>query len=371
MSIVVRLCLIVVVSLLAACANKNTVNEKSKPSSEQKTAAVEDPYLWLEETDSAKAMDWVKARNAEAVSKYANSADFSGMRDQILEVMDSKEKIPYVSKMGSHWYNFWRDKTHSRGVWRRTTLDEYRKDHPKWETVIDLDALATEEKENWVWHGADCLRPDYTHCIIALSRGGADASVQREFNLKTKTWVKDGFNLPEAKSQTAWIDKDRIYVGTDFGAGSMTKSSYPRIAKEWKRGTPLSSAETVYEGKDDDLSIQAYRDQTPGFQRDFVVRSLAFYNSETYVRGKDGKLTKIDVPNDMDVGVVREWITFKPRSDWAVGGKTYAAGSLVVAQLRRFHGRQARHDRSVRADRYDLARRIFDDAPSPDPERTA
>jgi prolyl oligopeptidase len=334
MSIVVRLCLIAVMSLLAACANKTTVNEKNKPASEKSaSAAVEDPYLWLEENDSTKSMDWVKARNAETVSKFANSADFGTMRDSILEVMDSKEKIPYVQKMGTYWYNFWRDKTHSRGLWRRTTLDEYRKDNPKWETVIDLDALATSEKENWVWEGADCLRPEFRHCLIALSRGGADASVQREFDLKTNTWVKDGFALPEAKSQMGWIDKDRVYVGTDFGPGSMTKSSYPRIAKEWKRGTPLSSAETVYEGKDDDLSISAFRDHTPGFERDIVVRSLAFYNSETYVRGKDGKLTKIDVPNDMDVGFVREWITFKPRTDWSVGGKTYVAGSLSAANF--------------------------------------
>ncbi|MEP6484771.1 MAG: prolyl oligopeptidase family serine peptidase [Rudaea sp.] len=327
-----RVCVFALVSILAACASKNTVNTNSKSAAE-KNVAVEDPYLWLEETDSAKSMEWVKARNAETVNKYASSSQFNAMSDQILEVMDSKEKIPYLSKMGSFYYNFWRDKTHSRGVWRRTTLDEYRKAHPSWETVIDLDELAKTEKENWVWHGADCLRPDYTHCLIALSRGGADASVQREFDLKTKTWVKGGFNLPEAKSQTAWIDKDRLYVGTDFGPGSMTKSSYPRIVKEWKRGTPLTDATTVYEGRDDDLAIAAYRDHTPGFERDFVSRSLAFYNSETYLRGKDGKLTKIDVPNDAETGVVREWLTIKPRTDWTVGGKTFLAGSLLVTNF--------------------------------------
>jgi prolyl oligopeptidase len=332
MSTLSRVCFIAIVSLLAACANQNAVKNPSSKTASQ-TAAPEDPYLWLEETDSTKALDWVKARNAETVNKYASSPQFKTMSDQILEVMDSKEKIPFVSKMGPFYYNFWRDAAHSRGLWRRTTLDEYRKDHPKWETVIDLDALATAEKENWVWHGADCLRPDYRQCLVSLSRGGADANVTREFDLKTKTWVKDGFNLPEAKSQMAWIDKDSVYVGTDFGPGSMTKSSYPRITKEWKRGTPLSSAETVYEGKDDDLSVTGYRDHTPGFQRDFVVRSLAFYNNETYVRGKDGKLTKIDVPNDMDVNVVREWMTLRPRTDWTAGGKTYSAGSLLVANF--------------------------------------
>jgi prolyl oligopeptidase len=320
---------------LAACTHtpKQPATSMSTHDKPATAPSEEDKYLWLEETDGAKALDWVKARNAETVKEYASSPQFGQMRDQILEVMDSGEKIPYVSKMGSFYYNFWRDKTNPRGLWRRTTLIEYRKDNPKWETVIDLDALNKQENENWVWEGADCLQPDYRHCTIALSRGGADASVQREFDLKTKMWVRDGFNLPEAKSQTAWIDKDRLYVATDFGPGSMTKSSYPRIVKEWKRGTPISAATTVYEGQDDDLSISAYRDHTPGFERDFVIRSLAFYNTETFVRGKDGKLTRIDVPNDMEIGVVREWLTLKARTDWSAGGKTYAAGSLVVANL--------------------------------------
>jgi prolyl oligopeptidase len=333
MSIFTRVCVVAIVWLLAACANQKPVNTVSKSAQDKSSAAPEDPYLWLEETDSAKALDWVKARNAETVNKYASSPQFKTMSDQILEVMDSKEKIPFVSKMGSFYYNFWRDAAHSRGLWRRTTPDEYRKDHPKWETVIDIDALAASEKENWVFHGSDCLKPEYRHCLILLSRGGADADVVREFDLTTKTFVTDGFTLPEAKSQVAWIDKDRLYVGTDFGPGSMTKSSYPRIVKEWKRGTPLADAATVYEGKEDDLSASGYRDHTPGFERDFVVRSLAFYNNETFLRGKDGTLRKIDVQNDAETNVAREWLTIQLRSDWNVGGKTFPAGSLLVTKF--------------------------------------
>src|SRR5581483_1252884 len=137
----------------------------------------------------------------------------------------------------------------------------------------------------------------------------------------------------EAKTQIGWIDKDSVYVGTDFGPGSMTKSSYPRIAKEWKRGTPLSSATTVYEGKDDDLAVSAFRDHTPGFERDFVVRSLAFFANEYYVRGKDGKLTKIDVPTDAEAAAHRDWLIVRLRSDWTVGGATHAAGSLIAAKF--------------------------------------
>ncbi len=336
MSILHRVLCLALVLLVSGCDDFKKMNTRPNNASAPTAAVVEDPYLWLEETDSPKAMEWVKTRNAETVNKYATSADFHTMSDQILEVMDSKEKIPYVSKMGDYYYNFWRDTTHSRGLWRRTTLDEYRKDHPKWETVIDLDALAKEEKENWVWHGSECLRPDYRHCLIFLSRGGADANVTREYDLKTRAFVKDGFNLPEAKSQIGWIDKDRVFVGTDFGPGSMTKSSYPRIAKEWKRGTPLESAITVYEGKDDDLSVSAYRDHTPGFERDFVNRGIAFYANELFLRGNDGKLTKIDVQDDANASVEREWLLIQPRSDWTVGGKTFVAGSLLATNFDAF-----------------------------------
>jgi prolyl oligopeptidase len=248
-------------------------------------------------------------------------------------VLDSHDRIPMVSKIGDRYYNFWRDQDHPRGVWRRTTMEEYRKDKPNWETVIDLDALGRAENENWVWHGAFCLKPEDQRCLVALSRGGADASVIREFDLPSKQFVKDGFILPEAKTDVAWMDKDHVYVATDFGPGSMTTSSYPRIVKEWKRGTPLASAVTVYEAKADDMSVSAFRDHTPGFQRDFVTRQIAFYDSETFVRGKDGKLTRIDVPTDANTGVQREWLLIEPRSDWTVGGKTYKSGSLLAARF--------------------------------------
>ncbi len=292
-----------------------------------------DPNLWLENIDGTQQLDWVKQQNAQTVTKYADSAGFKQLDARILEVLDSNARIPMVSKIGDHFYNFWRDKDHPKGLWRRTTLDEYRKDQPAWETVIDLDALAKAENENWVWHGADCLKPDYQRCLIALSRGGADASVVREFDLPGKQFVKNGFELPEAKSNVTWMDKDHLYVATDFGPGSMTTSSYPRIVKAWQRGTPLSSAITVYEAKNDDMSVSAMRDNTPGFERDFVTRQIAFYDSETFVRGKDGKLTRIDVPDDANTDVHREWLLIEPRSDWSVGGKTYKSGSLLAANF--------------------------------------
>ncbi|WP_233171794.1 prolyl oligopeptidase family serine peptidase [Dyella sp. ASV21] len=292
-----------------------------------------DPHRWLEQIDGAKQLDWVKQQNASTVKKYADSAEFKQLDARLLEVLDSTARIPMVSKIGDRYYNFWRDKDHPRGLWRRTTLDEYRKDQPQWETVLDLDALAKAEGENWVWHGADCLKPAYRRCLVSLSRGGADASVVREFDLADKQFVANGFALAEAKTQVNWMDQDHLYVATDFGPGSMTTSSYPRIVKEWKRGMPLASATTVYEAHKDDMSVSAMRDLTPGFERDFVMRQLAFYDSETFVRGKDGTLTKIDVPNDANTDVHREWLLVEPRSDWAVGGKTYKSGSLLVTRF--------------------------------------
>ncbi len=295
--------------------------------------AMDDPYAWLEDVQGEKALAWVRERNAKAESELASTPEFERLEAELLAILDSDEKIPGVEKIGEYYYNFWRDKDHQRGIWRRTTLAEYRKDKPAWETIIDLDALNKAEGENWVWHGADCLKPEYERCLVALSRGGADADVTREFDLATKQWVEGGFFREEAKGALGWIDRDTVYVFTDFGEGSMTSSGYPRIVKEWKRGTPLASAKLVYEGKPDDMYIAAFRDHAPGFERDFVSRTIAFYNDELYLRGKDGGLAKIDAPNSANKSVHREWLTLELREPWTVGGRQYKAGALLATRF--------------------------------------
>ena len=292
-----------------------------------------DPWQWLEEVEGEKALDWVRARNAVTEAELASTQEFRQLESDILAILDSEAKIPYVEKIGDHYYNFWKDAQHERGIWRRTTLQEYRKPNPKWETVIDLDALNAAEGENWVWHGADCLRPDYKRCLVALSRGGADADVTREFDLPSKTWVEGGFFRPEAKGALGWIDRDNVYVYTDFGNGTMTESGYPRIVKAWKRGTPMSAAKVVYEGTADDMYIGAARDHSPGYVRDFVFRTIAFYNDELYLRRPDGSLDKVDVQNSANKSVVREWLGLELREPWTVGGETYKAGSYIVANF--------------------------------------
>ena len=298
-----------------------------------KSVATVDPYLWLEDVTGARALEWVKAQNAETVKAIASSPAFQELQGQILDVLDSEARIPYVSRRGRYLYNFWRDKLHPRGLWRRTTLAEYKKASPRWTVLIDVDALGKAEKENWVWKGANCLAPAYRRCMVRLSRGGADAVVQREYDTQTRAFVKNGFVLPEAKSTTSWKDENTLFVGTDFGPGSMTKSSYPRIAKRWRRGTPFTSATLIYEGKPDDVAISAAHSTTPGFARDFVVRGIDDWHSETYLVDAHGKLTLIDVPKDADVDVEREWLLIQTRSPWTVGGRTYAAGVLLAAKL--------------------------------------
>ena len=300
---------------------------------DQEDAPVADPYLWLEDVTGDKALDWVRARNATTEAELASTAEFKRLEADILAILDSDAKIPGVEKIGGHYYNFWKDAQHERGLWRRTTLEEYRKPEPQWETVLDLDALNQAEGENWVWHGADCLKPAYERCLVALSRGGADADVTREFDLTTRTWVDGGFFRPEAKGGMSWIDRDSAYVFTDFGPGTMTSSGYPNIVKLWRRGTPMASATTVYEGKPGDMYIAAFRDHTPGFERDFVSRTIAFWNDELYLRGTDGTLAKVDAPNSASKDVHRDWLLLTLRDPYEAGGKTYMPGSLIAAKF--------------------------------------
>ena len=315
----------------------------SLPGTAAAAQATGDKYLWLEDVSAEQSLAWARARNAETTKVLAGTDAFRALDARLLAILDSDARIPLVEKLGPSYYNFWRDAKNPRGLWRRTSLDEYRKEHPQWEVVLDLDALAAAEKENWVWHGADCLKPEYERCLVQLSRGGADADVVREFDLPSKTWVKDGFFLPEAKSSAGWFDRDTLYVGTDFGPGSMTSSGYPRVAKAWKRGTPLASAETVFEGQPGDVSVAAMRDHTKGFERDFVLRGVTFFSNEMFLR-RGGKLVKIDKPDSANANVHRDLLLLELRDDWTVGGKTYPAGALLAADFEGFLGGERRFD---------------------------
>ncbi len=296
-----------------------------------------DPYLWLEEVTDDKALDWVRERNAATTAALAGD-EFDAVESRIREVLDTDARIPYARRRGDYLYNFWRDASHIRGIWRRTTMDEYRKDSPHWDVLLDLDAVADAEGENWVWAGAQVLRPDQKTALVTLSRGGADANVVREFDLTTKAFrdkASGGFEVPEAKTDIGYAGADAVYIGTDFGEGSLTDSGYPRIAKRWQRGTPLADATKVFEGDPSDISISAWHDRTPGFERDFVQRATDFYNAELYLL--DGAvLTRVDTPTDATTSIHKQWLLVRTMTDWTVDDVTYPAGALLAADLERF-----------------------------------
>ena len=294
----------------------------------------DDPYLWLEDITGEDALNWVRARNEPTLAEFRD-AQFEQMRTEALEVLDTDARIPYVVRRGEHLYNFWRDAANPRGLWRRTTLESYRTDSPEWDVLIDVDELGRADGEKWVWAGAGVIEPDYTRALIGLSPGGSDASIVREFDMATREFVADGFELAEAKSQVAWADPDTVLVGTDFGADSLTESGYPRAIKRWRRGTPLADAETVFEGTQSDVRVSASVDRTPGFERTLLLRALDFWNDEVYeLRGSE--LIRIDAPTDAGVSIHRGWILIELRSDWYFRDATYTAGSLLAADYDEF-----------------------------------
>lgn len=298
-----------------------------------------DQFLWLEEVEGERALGWAEARNAVAKERFASSERFAELEARVLAMLDTDTRIAYPALRGPWLYNYWRDRDHPKGLWRRTTFAEYAKDEPDWEILIDLDALAAAEDENWVWGSAAVLRPAQQRALISLSRGGADAKVVREFDIEAKAFIAPedgGFRLPEAKSDFAWIDDDTLYVGTDFGPGSLTDSGYPRVVKRWRRGTPLAAAEFVYEGEVTDVAVSAGYDRTPGYERHFLGRATDFFNEEVYLLEDDGALRFIDVPSDASESWYKELLLVRLKSPWEVNGTTYPAGSLLATNFEEF-----------------------------------
>ncbi|WP_415794318.1 prolyl oligopeptidase family serine peptidase, partial [Mycolicibacterium frederiksbergense] len=289
-----------------------------------------DPYLWLEDVTGDDALDWVRRHNEPTLTDLGDD-EFEAMRTEALQVLDTDARIPYVRRRGDYLYNFWRDETNPRGLWQRTTLESYRSDTPDWDVVIDVDALAAADGENWVWAGADVIEPDHALALISLSRGGADAVVVREFDMRTREFVTGGFELPEAKTQITWEDANTVLVGTDFGPDSLTDSGYARLVKRWRRGDALADAVTVYSGEQADVIVAASVDRTPGFERTMISRAVDFFNDEIYeLRGEE--LLRIDAPTDASVSVHHDWLLIELRTDW----DGYAAGSLLAASYAEF-----------------------------------
>ncbi len=296
-------------------------------------AGESDPFLWLEEVDGPRAIEWVKAQNAVSTRELGAVPEYSPILDRCLEIMDSKERIPMPGQEGAFLYNFWQDPGHERGILRRTTLASYRTAQPEWETVLDIDALCKAEGKQWVYKGRSVLPPDYRRCIVSLSPGGSDAVEMREFDLVDKAFVSGGFTLPVGKQETIWKDANTLWVATDFGEGSMTPSGYPRIVKEWKRGTPLTEARTIFEGRPEDTYVSPTSVETAERTYQVIVRAPEFFKADVYLSVGDG-LVQVPIPLDAQFqGIFRNQLLFTLRSDWTVGKATYPQGALLAGDL--------------------------------------
>lgn len=297
----------------------------------QKGKPVEDPYIWLEDIHGAKPLDWVKQQNAISLGVLKSDPRYQSNYDFILKVLDAKDRIPYGGLDHNHVYNFWQDAEHPKGIWRRTTIADYAQAEPHWDVLLDLDKLAADEKENWVWKGAQCS-PAETRCLVNLSRGGGDAVVVREFDLASKSFIKDGFYLKEAKSDVTLVDDNTVLFGTDFGPGSMTTSGYPRVVKIWHRGEKIEDAKTVFEGKSSDVASSGTVLHDGDKNVSVIVRAPSFFESEYFVIGANGKLAKIPVPLSAQLqGLHHGQFLFTLRDDWTPKGHTkITKGSLVT-----------------------------------------
>lgn len=293
--------------------------------------ANDDNYLWLENIEGDESLGWVERQNVESQKVLASSERFKKSEKDALSILEAKDKIPSAYFQKNTIVNFWRDEKNQRGVLRRVSYENFKKPVVPWEVVLDIDELSTKENENWLYGGLSCLEPEYVHCMVTLSRGGKDASVAREFNLKTKKFETKGFILPEAKMDLVWVDKDTLLVGTDFGPGTLTESGYPRQIKLWKRGTPLASAKMIFEGQGTDMTVSPIRLSHKNKWQLVVSRYVDFFNSEEQVYDlKTGKLLPIPKPLGAELaGFFDGDYIFELRNPWNFGGASYAAGAVI------------------------------------------
>ena len=295
--------------------------------------ADEDPFLWLEEVDADRSLDWVRAQNEATAQRLKSDPLFDELYAQARTVLNSDQRLPQVWQQGDWLYNFWRGPENPRGLLRRTTLEAFAGQSPAWETVLDIDAMSERDGKQWVYKGMNCLPKQPEHCLVSLSPGGGDATVTREFNSVTRQFVEGGFELPLAKGGLSWIDEDTVFVATDFGPGSMTDSGYPRVTKRWQRGTVLSAAEVIHEGDPSSVAVVAFRGRSAGGDVDLVREGETFWTSTLYQLREDGKV-RLDLPPTATYGgVFQGRLVLSLKKDWTREGITYPQGAVLLADL--------------------------------------
>lgn len=300
-----------------------------------------DENIWLEDIYGEEQLPWVKEQNSRT-EDLLGDAEYSELEARILEVLDSTDRIAMVGKRGDWYYNFWKDQQNPKGLWRRTTWESYCTDSPEWDVLLDVDALAAAEGEEWVFHGATFLRPapgePYRLALLALSPDGGDANRYREYDVEARAFVdpaRGGFDLPTAKGNVSWLDADTLLVASTAEGLPKTASSYARTAVTLKRGTALSAAPLLFDVPEDHMMAVVAHDSTPGFERTFAVDYIDFFNRTNLVL-RDGAWVAIDVPTDVNVSAHRDWLLFRPQQDWDLAGTTYPAGSLLAAKYEEY-----------------------------------
>ena len=331
----------IVMTALTACGSPEEATPELTETAEvtelQGTTAApgsDDPYLWLEEVEGAEALAWAAEQNALSVPRLQGDARFESVRAQIESLLTSDDRIPTPELIDGQVYNFWQDDSHIRGLLRRTSLASYVSDDPQWETVIDIDSLATVENANWVYKGRSCLPSNPTRCLLRLSDGGKDAVVLREFDLDGKNFVDGGFTVAEAKTNVDWLDADTLLIGTDFGDDSLTSSGYARTLRVWRRGTNINDAEQIIEVDSQDMSVGVNTVEGDGALYSFVTRRPDFFTEQNWLITPQQTLAEIPFPIDVNLqGLFGGKLIALLRSDWSPNGRTYPAGSLIAMDL--------------------------------------
>ena len=289
--------------------------------------ALDDPYVWLEDVHGAKPLAWAREQNAKSLAPLKADPRYQKNYDSVLSVLDATDRIPMGALRGSNVYNFWQDAQNPKGIWRRTSIADYQTASPRWQVLLDVDALAKAEGENWVFKGAGCA-PGETRCLVRLSRGGGDAVVTREYDLATMKLMEGGFSLPEAKVELEYLDGDTILFGT--ARDGETNSGYARTVKVWKRGTPIASATLLYEGTKEDVLVAPMVFHTKEGNFPFVVRAVSFFESE-YFAVENGKTRKLDMPLSADVKAMIDGALIAVlRQDYEKDGTKFPKGALVA-----------------------------------------
>ncbi len=300
-----------------------------------------DENIWLEDIYGEEQLAWVREQNART-EELLEDAEYAELEGRILEVLDSTDRIAMVGKHGDWYYNFWKDRENPKGLWRRTDWEGYRAGSPEWEILLDIDALAAAEGEEWVFHGASFLRPaagqPHRLALLALSPDGGDANRYREFDVEARSFVdpaQGGFDLPTGKGNVSWLDADTLLVASTAAGLPRTSSSYARTGVVLRRGQQLAAAERLFEIPEDHMMALLAHDSTPGFERTFAVDWISFFEKRTSVL-RDGEWLEIDVPADVNLSSHREWLLFRPQREWDVNGTSYPAGSLLAAGFEDF-----------------------------------